>query len=112
MLLEDPDGTKGGSLWATHPPIEDRIATLVRVAGGRDPGPIVEPPPAMVEAAPVEKPAAPRSPWGTALPLPIPGLPGAALPGMGKAAPPVAAPAPTSFSDEIAALRAKRPPEA
>lgn len=30
-------------LFATHPPIERRIATLVRVAGGRDPGPIAMP---------------------------------------------------------------------
>ena len=110
MLLEDPNGTKGGSWWATHPPIEDRIATLVRVAGGRDPGPIAAEAPAVADAAPAEKPA-PRSPWGKALPLPIPGLPGAMLPGM---AGPVASPQaqPPSFSDEIAALRAKRPPEA
>ena len=40
MLLENPEGSRGGSWWATHPPVEARIEALVRFAGGRDPGPL------------------------------------------------------------------------
>src|SRR5262249_62277301 len=36
-------------LFATHPPIESRIAALVKFAGGRDPGPIALPPPESYE---------------------------------------------------------------
>jgi heat shock protein HtpX len=32
-------------LFATHPPVEDRVAALVRFAGGHDPGPIALAPP-------------------------------------------------------------------
>jgi heat shock protein HtpX len=44
-------------LFATHPPIEERIDALVRYAGGHRPPPQPEAPPA------VEAPA-PPSPWG------------------------------------------------
>ncbi len=115
MLLENPEGTKGGSWWATHPPVEDRIAALVRFAGGRDPGPLAVAEAAVAEAPPPSA-GKPRLPWGGALPLPIPGLPGARGGqggGQGGGAPPTAAPPPTppnSFSDEVAAMRAKLPP--
>jgi heat shock protein HtpX len=39
MFLDDAQGSLGSRLMATHPPIEERIAALVRYAGGRDPGP-------------------------------------------------------------------------
>lgn len=39
MFLHDHAGSLYSVLMATHPPMESRIATLVRVAGGRDPGP-------------------------------------------------------------------------
>ncbi len=111
MLLEHAAGQKGGGWWATHPPIAARIEALVRLAGGRDPGPLADDPmPVAPDAAP--PPAAkPASPWGGALPLPIPGLP---LPGMPSAKPPQpqAAPPGSSFSDEVAALRRKQTPEA
>ncbi|MBC7431680.1 MAG: M48 family metalloprotease, partial [Rubritepida sp.] len=73
MLLEHAAGTGGGGLWATHPPIEQRIAALVRLAGARDPGPLSEPAGPFAEG-PVAKPQA-APPWGRNLPLPIPGLP-------------------------------------
>lgn len=153
MLLEHAAGSRGGSLWATHPPIGARIEALVRLAGGRDPGPQPDAPAAVpVEAAPKPAPA-PAPPWGRNLPLPIPGLPpvilplpvpGAAAPGTSSAAAPetssaaapeqpgaatpgtadartpdaspwgqpAGTPPPTTYVDEVAALRAKRPPDA
>ncbi|WP_160120706.1 M48 family metalloprotease [Rhodovarius lipocyclicus] len=117
MLLENAAGTRGASFWATHPPIEERVATLVRVAGGRDPGPYTAP------AAPPEdddadktRVAPPRpGPWGaagatipgailTGEPLPPGGVPG--LPPVLGGKP--ASPPPSSFADEIAALRARK----
>jgi heat shock protein HtpX len=66
MFLDDHAGSLGNALMATHPPIEARIAALVRYAGGHDPGP--RPTPAAVEEAPP-----PERPWddsgaGTAAP--------------------------------------------
>ncbi len=40
LFLEDSTDSALSSLMATHPPIASRIETLVRMAGGRDPGPI------------------------------------------------------------------------
>ncbi len=54
MLLDWPQGASGFALWATHPPIPARIEALVRLAGGRDPGPILDPPPASEPAAAAE----------------------------------------------------------
>lgn len=39
LFLEDGTDNALSSLMATHPPIGDRVAALVRYAGGRDPGP-------------------------------------------------------------------------
>ncbi|BBK44853.1 protease HtpX [Allostella vacuolata] len=60
-------------LSATHPTIADRVGALVAFAGGRDPGPRVEAPPA-ADAAPAGDGTAPtarpmRGPWA---PLPLP----------------------------------------
>jgi heat shock protein HtpX len=61
MFLDDQKNARGGSLWATHPPIEKRIAALVAHAGGRDPGPIAA-------LAPLGAPAPAASPWQAAAP--------------------------------------------
>jgi heat shock protein HtpX len=72
MLLDWRGGASGFNLWATHPSIESRIAALVSVAGGRDPGPIPDAVPeaeavwpaadaTATEATPAAAPA--RSPW-------------------------------------------------
>ena len=50
MFLDHPRQSGLGGLFATHPPIDARIANLVRFAGGHDPGPVAE--------APLEEPAA------------------------------------------------------
>lgn len=44
LFLEDASDSALTSLMATHPPIGDRVAALVKFAGGRDPGPILTPP--------------------------------------------------------------------
>lgn len=43
LFLEDATDSALSSLMATHPPIPDRVAALVRFAGGRDPGPMERP---------------------------------------------------------------------
>ena len=60
MFFDDEALSLGARFWATHPPIEDRVAALVRFAGGRDPGPLQLPVP---ETAPNE-PVTERRPWG------------------------------------------------
>lgn len=40
LFLEDAGDSALSSLMATHPPIPDRVAALVRYAGGQDPGPM------------------------------------------------------------------------
>jgi heat shock protein HtpX len=40
LFLEDATDSALSSLMATHPPIPERVAALVRFAGGRDPGPM------------------------------------------------------------------------
>jgi heat shock protein HtpX len=49
-------------LFATHPPVERRIAALVNFAGGHDPGPIALPPPQDAEEASAAEPAPLPSP--------------------------------------------------
>jgi heat shock protein HtpX len=67
MLLESPGETLGKNWLATHPPIEERIAALIRYAGGRDGGPVsvLEPevPPEAPMPAPMPAAAVPGSPW-------------------------------------------------
>ncbi len=55
-----------GELFDTHPTVDDRVAALVKYAGGHDPGPIALPEPAEDDApaASGEPPAA--GPWGAA----------------------------------------------
>jgi heat shock protein HtpX len=56
-----------GELFDTHPTVENRVAALVKYAGGHDPGPIALPEPdAGPEngAGPAQPP--PSGPWGTA----------------------------------------------
>jgi heat shock protein HtpX len=60
MLLDSPSESLGARLLATHPPLEARIAALVRYAGGRDLGPLVETPPEP-EAHPLPDPH--FNPW-------------------------------------------------
>ena len=56
-----------GELFDTHPTVEDRVAALVKYAGGHDTGPIALPEPAEGAAAPTDsvEPAA-EGPWGAA----------------------------------------------
>ncbi|MCW8084225.1 M48 family metalloprotease [Sabulicella glaciei] len=51
LFLHDAALSRGAGWFATHPPIDERVAALVRFASGRDPGPL----PA-IEAAPVPAP--------------------------------------------------------
>jgi len=61
FFIESPAG-KARALFATHPSIDDRVAALVRYAGGRD-MPKLEPPPAPIEDHdPVEAEPAPHAP--------------------------------------------------
>jgi heat shock protein HtpX len=53
-----------GELFDTHPTVENRIAALVKYAGGHDPGPIALPEPGEDEA-PAESTEPPaQGPWG------------------------------------------------
>jgi heat shock protein HtpX len=63
MLLESAGETLGSSWLATHPPIEDRIAALVRYGGGRDAGPIKTELPPEASAAVLPLPGEPAPPW-------------------------------------------------
>jgi heat shock protein HtpX len=68
MLLDWPQGARGFNLWATHPSIDSRVEALVKVAGGRDPGRIIDPSPepepeARAPDAPAPARGAAGSPW-------------------------------------------------
>ncbi|MBR0673136.1 M48 family metallopeptidase [Neoroseomonas soli] len=52
LFLEDAGDNALSSLMATHPPIGNRVAALVKFAGGRDPGPIARTAPAEGETPP------------------------------------------------------------
>jgi heat shock protein HtpX len=66
MCLDNPR-EEFSDLFATHPPIEQRIAAIIKFAGGHDPGPLALPDQAgPAQAGPVpgyEQPAA-DGPWG------------------------------------------------
>jgi len=53
-----------GELFDTHPSVDNRVAALVKFAGGHDPGPIALPPPGD-EPADHGDEAAPVGPWGS-----------------------------------------------
>ena len=65
MFLEDDDeGVMG--LFATHPPVEKRIAALVQYGGGRETAPTpISPPPVFTPQPPdASAPASEPGPWG------------------------------------------------
>jgi heat shock protein HtpX len=63
-------------LFATHPPIESRIAALIQFAGGHDPGPLALPEPQETsEETPEQDEEAKPGPWGGAVEPPKPFLP-------------------------------------
>jgi len=64
MCIDNPR-TGFSNIFDTHPPIDARIAALVKFAGGHDPGPIALPEPD--EASPDaehEDETQPSGPWG------------------------------------------------
>jgi heat shock protein HtpX len=64
MFFDHPRAA-GFSLFATHPPIQERVDSLVKFAGGHDPGPLPLAPPATPEAAatPGDTAAPAAGPW-------------------------------------------------
>ena len=63
------DNQRGGfsNVFDTHPPIDARVAALVKFAGGHDPGPLALPEPAAADAADEQESGeqpAPGGPWG------------------------------------------------
>jgi heat shock protein HtpX len=93
MCMDNPR-EEFSDLFATHPPIEQRIQAIIKFAGGHDPGPLALPDQAAPEqAAPVPaeaQQAAPPGPWsdtageaapGAAGPWPAPLSPKPFLPG-------------------------------
>jgi heat shock protein HtpX len=55
------------NVFDTHPPIDARVAALVKFAGGHDPGPLALPEPAAADAADEQESGeqpAPGGPWG------------------------------------------------
>ena len=94
MCVDNPR-EEFSDLFATHPPIEERIAAIIKFAGGHDPGPLALPDQA--GPAPGEEPQAPPpGPWsdtgaqsatGTGGPWEKPFLPGSAPPPPGGSNP-------------------------
>jgi heat shock protein HtpX len=64
MCVDNPR-EEFADLFATHPPIEQRIAAIIKFAGGHDPGPLALPPTAKSGQA-QPQPDAPAGPWGSA----------------------------------------------
>jgi heat shock protein HtpX len=56
MCMDNPR-EEFSDLFATHPPIEQRIQAIIKFAGGHDPGPLALPEPGDAQAAP------PAGPW-------------------------------------------------
>jgi heat shock protein HtpX len=76
MCIDNP--REGFSnIFDTHPPIDARVAALVKFAGGHDPGPLALPVPSEVEADEGEDvdQSAPAGPWGGSQPAPGSGEP-------------------------------------
>jgi heat shock protein HtpX len=96
MCVDNPR-EEFADLFATHPPIEARIAAIIKFAGGHDPGPLALPGP-QDAGEPQPQPEVPAGPWGNA-PAEEPG-PQPFLPPV----PPLSAPSPSpdqgSPSDE------------
>jgi len=55
-----------GELFDTHPTVDNRVAALVKYAGGHDPGPIALPEPDEEEAAAESAEPPAQGPWGAA----------------------------------------------
>ena len=100
MCIENPRGGFS-NIFDTHPPIDARVAALVKFAGGHDPGPLALPEPAESAAAEEreggDQPASGGGPWGAtpeaqggAKPL----LPSQPPVGLGGSASPDSAPGP------------------
>ncbi|CAN5189548.1 M48 family metallopeptidase [soil metagenome] len=76
MFLDHPRATGLGGLFSTHPSVDARVANLVKIAGGHDPGPIVieVPPAADTGAGPATEDMhgedTPAQPWGATPPAP------------------------------------------
>src|SRR6202140_995128 len=76
MCVDNPR-EEFSDLFATHPPIEQRIAAIMKFAGGHDPGPLALPDPGVpVEAGPVAGDAPPAGPWSDASGQPASGAAG------------------------------------
>jgi heat shock protein HtpX len=66
MCIDNPRGGFS-NVFDTHPPIDARVAALVKFAGGHDPGPLALPEPAAADAANEQESGeqpAPGGPWG------------------------------------------------
>jgi heat shock protein HtpX len=74
-------------LFATHPPIESRIAALIQFAGGHDPGPLELPDESPPDASEQQEPPAP-GPWSGEAAPPKPFLPSEPPVTLGDANPP------------------------
>jgi heat shock protein HtpX len=61
MCVDNPR-EEFSDLFATHPPIEQRIAAIVKFAGGHDPGPLALPDQAAPAPSEAQEPA-PSGPW-------------------------------------------------
>jgi heat shock protein HtpX len=62
MCVDNPR-EEFSDIFATHPSIEQRVAAIIKFAGGHDPGPLALPDEAA--SAPADEPqAAPAGPWG------------------------------------------------
>src|SRR6516165_4828755 len=76
MCIDNP--REGFSnIFDTHPPVDARVAALVKFAGGHDPGPLALPAPSETEAGEnddADQPA-PAGPWGGSQPTETSGAP-------------------------------------
>jgi heat shock protein HtpX len=82
MCVDNPR-EEFSDLFATHPPIEQRIAAIMKFAGGHDPGPLALPDPGSPAQAPMpgeEQQAAAAGPWSDAAGQTAAGAGGALLP--------------------------------